>query len=240
MTKTPLMIKTDSQYSIKCVFFYHNSKRNRPPFVVGFQSWLKGWERNNFKTAQGHPVKNRDLIRYIQTLIDFRGQYGQRIRLMYVKGHAGIAGNEAADALANRGVLFPVEAERDWKSLRTDLLRKMDEISNADAQRVEMEEVVDIESESRKLRKVGSAGIRKKSTLSSSHVKDTMASTSSPSSPSQNNGSKHNVEPTSHPAIVPLIPVEPDVTELEVVIIFSVFSANLTDLRAVICKLSTE
>ena len=187
-------------------------------------------------------MKNRDLIRYIQTLIDFRGQYGQRIRLMYVKGHAGIAGNEAADALANRGVLFPVEVERDWKSLRTDLLRKMDEISNADAQRVEMEEAnVDIESESRKLRKVGSTGIRKKSTLSSSsHVKDTMASTSSPSSSPQSNGSKHNVEPMSHPAIVPLIPVEPDAMELEVVTIFSVFSANLTDLRAVICKLSTK
>lgn len=187
-------------------------------------------------------MKNRDLIRYIQTLIDFRGQYGQRIRLMYVKGHAGIAGNEAADALANRGVLFPVEVERDWKSLRTDLRRKMDEISNADAQRVEMEEAnVDIESESRKLRKVGSAGIRKKSTLSSSsHVKDTMASTPSPSSSPQSNGSKHNVEPMSHPAIVPLIPVEPDAMELEVVTIFSVFSANLTDLRAVICKLSTK
>ena len=171
-------------------------------------------------------MKNRDLIRYIQTLIDFRGQYGQRIRLIYVKGHAGIAGNEAADALANRGVLFPVEAERDWKSLRTDLLRKMDEISNADAQQVEVGDAnVDVERESRKLRKVGSAGIRKKSTLSSSHVKDTMTSTSSPSSLSQS-----HVELTNHSAIVPLIPVKLDDIELEVVIIFSVFSAELTEL----------
>ena len=191
------------------------------PFAVGFQSWLKGWERNNFKTAQGQPVKNRDLIRYVQSLIDFRGQYGQRIRLMYVKGHAGIAGNEAADALANRGVLFPVEPERDWKSLRTDVLRKMDEISNANAQQVDMESAnVDIESESRKFSMVGSAGIRKKSTLSSSHVKDTMASTSSPSSPSRGNGSARNTELMNHPAIVPLMPVKLDDMELEVVIIF--------------------
>jgi len=83
-------------------------------------------------------VKNRDLIRYIQALIDYRGKCGQMIRLHHVRGHVGIAGNEEADALANRGTLFPVEAERDWKSLRMDVLRKMEEISKVDVQRERM------------------------------------------------------------------------------------------------------
>ena len=112
--------------------FLSDSEETISLTTVGFGSWLKWWERNNFKTSKGDPVKNRDLIRYVQALIDYRGKCGQSIRLHHVRGHVGIAGNEGADALANRGALFPVVAERDWKSLRMDVLRRMEEISNVD------------------------------------------------------------------------------------------------------------
>ena len=38
-----------------------------------------------------------------------------------MKGHFGIAGNEGADALANRGALMPEEPERDWEALTAAL-----------------------------------------------------------------------------------------------------------------------
>ncbi|KAK2461535.1 hypothetical protein APHAL10511_005998 [Amanita phalloides] len=137
-TKTSLLIKTDSQYSINC-----------------FKSWLRVWERNNFRTASGQPIKNLELILYIQALLNFRIQFGQKIRLQHVKGHAGIAGNEEADSLANRGVRLPPEDERDWKTLRIGVLRKT---PKARVHRPELD-ICDAvsENESRKSRKVGSS-----------------------------------------------------------------------------------
>ena len=92
---------------------------------TGFKSWLKTWERSNYRTTQGQPVKNLMLILYIQALLDSRGQSGQKIRLHHVRGHVGITGNEEADALANRGALLPPVQERDWTSLRNEVLHKM-------------------------------------------------------------------------------------------------------------------
>ncbi|KAF8338478.1 ribonuclease H-like domain-containing protein, partial [Amanita rubescens] len=77
----PLMIKTDSQYCVKCARDYIANYR--------FGSWLKWWERNNFKTSKE--------IRYVQALIDYRGKCDQMVRLHRVRGHVGIAGNEGAD-----------------------------------------------------------------------------------------------------------------------------------------------
>ena len=108
------------------MFFDPDSEETISLTTVGFGSWLK-WERNNVKTSKGDPVKNLDLIQYVQALIDYRGKCSQMVRLHHVRGHVGIAGNEEADTLANRGTLFPVEAERDWKSLRIEVLRKMED-----------------------------------------------------------------------------------------------------------------
>jgi ribonuclease HI len=65
----------------------------------GISEWIHGWKRNGWRTADKKPVKNDDLWRELD------GQSARhKIDWRWVKGHAGHAGNERADALANRGV----------------------------------------------------------------------------------------------------------------------------------------
>jgi ribonuclease HI len=66
---------------------------------LGITEWLPNWIRRGWKTADRKPVKNADLWQRLAALaaehvIDWR----------WVRGHAGDAGNERADRLANRGV----------------------------------------------------------------------------------------------------------------------------------------
>jgi ribonuclease HI len=83
---------------------------NRPCHVVlhtdsqyvqkGISEWVVSWKARGWKTASKKPVKNEDLWRVLDDLaakhvIDWR----------WVRGHDGDPGNEAADALANQGVL---------------------------------------------------------------------------------------------------------------------------------------
>ncbi|KAF9469665.1 ribonuclease H-like domain-containing protein, partial [Collybia nuda] len=85
-TKKPLLIKSDSQYSIKC-----------------FRDWLPNWRKNGWKKSDGESIKNGDIIRYLSAHLDARARFGQKIRLQYVKGHSGEQGNDGADAQANLG-----------------------------------------------------------------------------------------------------------------------------------------
>ena len=79
---TCIQITTDSQYV----------KR-------GVQEWMARWKRNGWRTAGRQPVKNRDLWERLDIAL---GEH--QIRWHWVKGHAGHAENERADALANRGI----------------------------------------------------------------------------------------------------------------------------------------
>ena len=67
--------------------------------LKGITEWLPGWKARNWKTASKKPVKNVDLW----TQLDNEIQRHQ-IEWHWVKGHSGNPGNEAADALANRGI----------------------------------------------------------------------------------------------------------------------------------------
>lgn len=92
----------------------------------GFKKWLPNWLKNNFKNST---VKNAPLIRYLSALLDVHAQQGHKIRLQYVKGHAGIEGNEGADRLAVQGTTFPILEERDWDELARALKRGEDHLS---------------------------------------------------------------------------------------------------------------
>ena len=65
----------------------------------GITKWVKGWQKNGWKTADRKPVKNDDLWR---ELIEAAAPH--KVRWEWVKGHAGHPENERADALANAAI----------------------------------------------------------------------------------------------------------------------------------------
>jgi ribonuclease HI len=65
----------------------------------GIESWIHGWRRNGWKTADKKAVKNEDLWRELEALAA-----RHRITWHWVRGHADDEGNVRADALANQGV----------------------------------------------------------------------------------------------------------------------------------------
>lgn len=77
-----VMVHTDSKY-----------------VQLGISEWMRNWVRRGWKTADNKPVKNADLWRRLAEL-----SARHQIEWRWVKGHAGVDGNERADALANRGV----------------------------------------------------------------------------------------------------------------------------------------
>lgn len=81
-TQGPVRLHTDSQYL-----------RN------GVTDWIVKWKRNGWKTADKKPVKNQDLWEALDALTK-----GRSIVWVWVKGHAGVPGNERADALAREGL----------------------------------------------------------------------------------------------------------------------------------------
>lgn len=65
----------------------------------GITTWIHGWRKNGWKTAAKKPVKNADLWQLLE-----KAQARHEVEWRWVKGHSGNAGNEAADALANKGI----------------------------------------------------------------------------------------------------------------------------------------
>ena len=65
----------------------------------GITKWLAGWKRNNWKTAAKKPVKNQDIWQALDA-----EQSRHQVEWKWVKGHAGIEGNEIADQLANKAM----------------------------------------------------------------------------------------------------------------------------------------
>ena len=77
-----VVLHTDSQYVQK-----------------GITEWIAGWKARGWRTAAKQPVKNMDLWKRLDEVAA-----KHQVQWKWVKGHAGDAGNERADALANRGV----------------------------------------------------------------------------------------------------------------------------------------
>lgn len=65
----------------------------------GITEWIEGWKKKGWKTASKKPVANQDLWQQLDKLCQQRD-----VDWHWVKGHAGHAGNEKADELANLGV----------------------------------------------------------------------------------------------------------------------------------------
>ena len=67
--------------------------------MQGMTDWLPGWKKNGWKTAAKKPVKNVDLWQALDEEVN-----RHQINWRWVKGHSGVAGNEAADQLANAAI----------------------------------------------------------------------------------------------------------------------------------------
>ena len=65
----------------------------------GITAWIHGWKKNGWKTADRKPVKNEELWKRLDAAL---GRH--KIEWKWVKGHAGDAMNERADALARAGM----------------------------------------------------------------------------------------------------------------------------------------
>jgi ribonuclease HI len=65
----------------------------------GVTEWIHGWKRNGWRTAGKDPVKNADLWQRLDA-----AQARHKVQWRWIKGHAGHAENERADALARAGM----------------------------------------------------------------------------------------------------------------------------------------
>jgi ribonuclease HI len=65
----------------------------------GITEWLPGWKRKNWRTAGGSAVKNVELWQRLEI-----AQARHNVTWRWIKGHAGHAENERADALARGGM----------------------------------------------------------------------------------------------------------------------------------------
>ena len=65
----------------------------------GIMSWIHGWKRNGWRTADKKPVKNADLWQRLDEASD-----RHTVTWHWVKGHAGHDENERADELARMGM----------------------------------------------------------------------------------------------------------------------------------------
>lgn len=79
-------IITDSQYSIDSI-----------------TKWSSNWEKNGWRTSNGAPVQNKDLIQACRKHIAEIQSYGGKVEFAKVKGHSGNHGNDMADKLAVDG-----------------------------------------------------------------------------------------------------------------------------------------
>ncbi len=64
----------------------------------GITEWIKNWKTRGWRTAGGKPVKNQDLWRELDSLVD------HRVHFTWVQGHSGISGNERCDQLVQEAI----------------------------------------------------------------------------------------------------------------------------------------
>ena len=71
----------------------------------GMDLWIEKWQKIHWKTAKGTDVKNKDLWVLLDEARRLLAEYRISVRMIWVKGHAKIYGNEEADRLAVQGMM---------------------------------------------------------------------------------------------------------------------------------------
>jgi ribonuclease HI len=78
----PVVVNTDSQY-----------------VKNGIGSWIAGWKRNGWKTADKKPVKNKELWEELDAVVS-----RVKPKFLWVKGHAGVEDNELCDQMVQEEI----------------------------------------------------------------------------------------------------------------------------------------
>jgi len=73
----------------------------------GIMTWIKGWKRNGWKTADRKPVKNVDLWQRLDAALAHH-----TVHWHWVRGHSGHDLNERADVLAREAIAELRAAQR--------------------------------------------------------------------------------------------------------------------------------
>jgi len=66
--------------------------------INGITKWVRGWQRNGWKTQEKKPVLNQDLWEPLVAAVE---NFDTTIVWEYVGGHVGIEGNERVDSIAS-------------------------------------------------------------------------------------------------------------------------------------------
>lgn len=83
--KLEARIYTDSEYIVK-----------------GITQWVKGWQKNNWRTAAKKPVMNQDLWQELLKVSEDKD-----ISWSVIPGHSGVSANERCDEIATRFADLP-------------------------------------------------------------------------------------------------------------------------------------
>jgi ribonuclease HI len=78
----PVVVNTDSQY-----------------VKNGIGSWIAGWKRNGWKTADKKSVKNKELWEELDAVVS-----RVKPKFLWVKGHAGVDDNELCDQMVQEEI----------------------------------------------------------------------------------------------------------------------------------------
>ena len=78
----PVLVYTDSQY-----------------LIDGITKWVHGWKKNDWKTASGSDVLNKELWERLDLLVDLINKKS-KIKFFHVPSHVGLMLNERVDKIA--------------------------------------------------------------------------------------------------------------------------------------------